>query len=159
VAKGRRKAQRKGQQIFEPQFFTTNLDLDRRFTTMVTAFNNHNINAVAGFLDVNVALNTLTPPHLYQGKNDVVTYLTGKFNDPAVKFYPLTTTSGVATGTVSGTALWHDHDTVDAKGNNIGEKIQYGFIFVQHLYRIDDGGNVVQDDGQWYCVNLWGTSP
>lgn len=125
------------------EFLTISGQLLTRFSRLVQAFDAHDIDAVAGFLDDNVILNILTPPDMIIGKPEVLEYLGKKLRDePAIYFKPLSTNVVAPTATVSGEALWIDDDTGPG-----GEDIHYSFTFALHA------------DGNWYVINLWGTSP
>jgi hypothetical protein len=123
------------------QFLSLTGNLLARFSGVVQAFDAHETYAVGGFLDENVILNTLTPPNMIIGKDNVLAYLNDvKFQDASTYFGPLSTNVSAPTATVSGKALWIDSDTGPA-----GELIHYSFTFVLHT------------DGDWYVINLWGT--
>jgi hypothetical protein len=112
------------------------------FANIVDALNQEEWARVEKLLDENVQLTTLDPPTTFNGRKDVVKYISEKIADDHPVLIPLATVdSDAITGTVKGTALWEDNDN----GKRTTSPITYKFIFVLH------------SDEKWYVVSLSGS--
>jgi hypothetical protein len=117
------------------------VDLLQAFLTAVDALNNQDITKVESLLDDDIVLNRIHHLHdadIVRGKGKVVNFLSAKVNRDKPQLMPISPISvDSRTGTVSGLAIWEDHQEGTTK-----EAIKYSFIFT------------LAPDGAWRIHNL-----